>query len=341
MRRLVLVVLAASAFTAGALARSSGTDRHLCPFPVTVELLRSGIPHAETGVLDYTLEGPVRILLRNDSTHRTTILNSSGSYSVDARTGNVGFRGHNVWYRGVGQVPFLATDGAGTFVAHRFTLSPGTSRASVIDPCALLAPSPPDVRPRTTPAPWPVPPYTLSRIRYAHLIPLLGGLVRHDHVHLDVILDGRKITVPPGIGLAEPVNDGPCKPPTPSVSECSSGDYFTAFVANSPLHTHSTSGIIHIEADRRGRFTLGQFFDEWGVRFTQTCLGSYCAGRGKELAVFVDGHHANGPLRTVVLGNRQEIAVVFDSRGNFRSVPSTYRETWPGLGCGGPGEIRC
>jgi len=340
MTRLVIVVLAASAFAAGALAHSSGTDTHLCPFPVTVESLRSGIPHAETAVLEFTLEGPIRIQLRNDSTRRTIILDSRGSYSVD-RAGSVGFHGHNVWYRGLGEVPFLATDGAGTFVAPRFTLAPGASRASVIDPCALLAPSPPDLTPRTTPAPWPAPPYTLSRIRRARLIPLLGGLVRHDHVHLDVIVDGRKVAVPAGIGLAEPVNRGPCKPPTPAVSECSAGDYYTAFVANSPLHTHSSSGIIHIEADRPGTYTLGQFFDEWGVRLTQTCLGGYCAGGGKELAVFVDGHRAIGALGAIPLGNRQEIAVVFGGRRDPGSVPSTYRETWPGLGCGGRGEVRC
>jgi hypothetical protein len=343
MMRPVILVLAASAAsvcTSWATAHSSGTDTHLCPFPVTVELLRGKIPHAETAVLEFTLEGPTRILLRNDSTRSTVVLDSPGTYSVD-RAGSVGFHGHNVWYRGLGEVPFLATDGPGTFVAPRFTLSPGTSRASVIDPCALLAPSPPDLGPRTTPAPWPAPPYTLSRIAHAQLIPVLGGLVRHDHVHLDVVVDGRKVAVPAGIGLAEPVDRGPCKPPTPAVSECSAGDYFTAFVANSPLHTHSSSGIIHIEADRAGRYTLGQFFDEWGVRLTQTCLGGYCAGRGKQLGVFVDGHRANGALRRVVLGNRREIAVVFGSRRDFRSVSSTYRQPWPGLGCGGPGEVRC
>ncbi len=99
------------------------------------------------------------------------------------------------------------------------------------------------------------------------------------------------------------------------------GDYFTASVANSPLHTHSASGIIHIEPDRPGEYTLGQFFDEWGVRLTQTCLGGYCAGRGKELAVFVEGHRVSGPLRTVVLGNRQEIAVVFGSLTDFSLRP--------------------
>lgn len=341
MTRLVVVILAASALSAAAVAHSSETDRHFCPFPVAVQLLRSTPPRAETAVLAFTLEGPIRILLRNESTQRTIILNSTGSYSVDGRSGSVRFHGHNVWYWGLGQMPFLVTDGAGTFVAPRYRLSPGSSRAHIIDPCLLLAPSPPDLRLRTRPPPWPAPPYTLSRLRFAHLTPLLGGLVRHDHVHLDLIVDGRKVTVPAGVGLAEPVDNGPCKPPAPSVSECRSGDYFTAFVANSPLHTHTASGMIHIEADRPGRYTLGQFFDEWGVRLSDTCLGGYCAGRGKELAVFVDGRRTTVPIRTVVLGNRQEIAVVFGNQGDLRSVPTTYRGVWPGLGCGGTGEIRC
>src|SRR3954471_2604469 len=59
MTRLVPVLLAASAFTSAARAHSLGTDTNLCPFPVTVELLRSGSPHAETAVLDFTLEGPI------------------------------------------------------------------------------------------------------------------------------------------------------------------------------------------------------------------------------------------------------------------------------------------
>jgi hypothetical protein len=339
--RLVLVILVTAAFPVAALAHSSGTDTHLCPFPVDVQLLRSTPTRAETAVLAFTLEGPIRILLRNQSTQRTVILHSTGSYSVDGASGSVRFHGHNVWYWGLGQMPFLVTDGAGTYLAPRYRLSAASSRARVIDPCALLAPSPPDIKPRRTPAPWPAPDYTLSRMRLARLTPLLGSLVRHDHVHLDVLVDGRKVTVPPAVGLAEPTNNGPCKPPTPAVSECSAGDYFTAFVANSPLHTHSASGMIHIESDRPGRFTLGQFFDEWGVRLNETCLGGYCARRGKELAVFVDGHRVDHSLRGVVLRNRQEIAVVFGDQDDLRLAPSKYRGVWPGLGCGGAGEIRC
>jgi hypothetical protein len=103
-----------------------------------------------------------------------------------------------------------------------------------------------------TRAPWPLPAYALSQIDYAGLTPVLGNLTRHDHAHLDVIVDGRKVTVPAGVGQAEPVDGGPCpRNPTP-VGDCASGHVFAARVANSPLHTHSTSGIIHVESDRPG-----------------------------------------------------------------------------------------
>ncbi len=337
--RLSLAVLAASVLAATALGRPSGTDTGLCPFPLEVQVVTSGMPHANTAFLDFVLQGPVRILLRNETTGRTRVLDSSGSYSVDSKTGDVGFRGHDLWYWALGQVPFLVTDGAGRFVAPRFTLAPGSSRARVLDPCALVAPAPPPLRPRATPAPWPPPAYALSRIAAAHLLPVLGGLVRHDHVHLDVVVDGRRVVVPAGIGLAEPVDDGPCRPAT--IGDCGAGDFYTARVAVSPLHTHSASGIIHIESDRHAVYTLGQFFDEWGVRLTGRCLGGYCAGGGKELRVYVNGRLAAGDPRAIVLGNRQEIAVVY-GRPPFRSVPATYTGGWPGAGCGGPGDrLRC
>ena len=85
---------------------------------------------------------------------------------------------------------------------------------------------------------------------------------------------------------------------------------------------------------------LGEFFDEWGVRLDSSCVGGYCTGGGRELRVFVDGRRTGDP-RSIVLANRQEIAVVFGSRAAFRSVPSTYRGGWPGAGCGGPGERSC
>ncbi len=239
----------------------------------------------------------------------------------------------------------MSTDGKGRLEAPYFVLSGAKAHPRVIDPCALVAAAPPSTRPVTTPAPWRLPAFALSQIDYAGLIPELGNLLRHDHVHLDLIVNGEKVAIPAGVGFAEPVDNGrgtcPRTPGIRSGGDCASGHLFTARVANSPLHTHSTSGIIHVESDRAVTFTVGQFFDEWGVRFDSSCLGGYCTGEGKELRVYVNGKRVFRDPRSIVLGNRQEIAVVFGGPGDFGAVPSTYTGVWPGLGCGGPGERSC
>ncbi len=321
----------------------TGLDRGLCSFPLQVTVRTTGqSDQPATSALEYTFAGPSTITLRNTRTGRTAKLVSSGPYTADTRTGNVAFRGHQVWFWWTaGHVPFASTDGAGSLVAPNYVLAPGSSRARVIDPCALLASSKPSTRPATTKGPWGLPAYPLSQIGYAGLVPVIGNLVRHDHVHLDVLVNGRPVTIPAGVGQAEPVDHGACPPSTIPVGDCTSGHVFAAAVANSPIHTHSTSGIVHIEPDRRGTYTLGQFFDEWGVRLTPTCLGGYCAGDGKQLRVFVNGKRVGGNPRGIAFGNRQEIAIVFGSRRDFRSVPSSYEGGWPGLGCGGAGEHPC
>jgi hypothetical protein len=156
-----------------------------------------------------------------------------------------------------------------------------------------------------------------------------------------VLVNGKKVTIPAGVGLAEPKNSGPCPSEPLPHGDCTTGAIYTAQVANSPIHTHSTSGLIHIEADRPGTFTLGEFFDEWGVRLTANCLGGYCTGKGSELRAYVDGKLSAGNPRAIVLTDRQEIALVFGRGSDFRAVPAHYTGGWPGLGCGGSGETSC
>ena len=341
MTRLALALLACAAALAGAaVARAPAStvfhavDKKLCPFPLDVKVVTSAEPGTlETTVLKFTFGGPSTITLRNGSNGRTVVLSSTGSHTVDTRTGSVTFRGHHVWSWSTGnRVPFAVTDGTGRLRAPAFVLDPGGSRARVIDPCALVAASRPSTRPSTKAAPWGLPVYALSQIRYAGIPPLLGAALRHDHVHLDVIVDGRKVTVPAGIGMAEPADRGPC-PSNGTSGDCATGESFFGGVANSPLHTHSRSGLIHIESDRRRRFTLGEFFDEWGVRLDARCIGSYC----DKLRAFVDGRRHPGDPRRIVLTNHQEIALVF-GRGQ---APKSYQGVWPGGGCGGSGEPPC
>jgi hypothetical protein len=341
----ISVLLALTAAGAGSASPSGSqvfhaVDRALCPFPLDVTIRTAPSDQAATTVLQYTFAGSNTITLRNLKTGRSVTLRSTGPYAVDTKTGTVSFSGHQVWFWSTGdRVPFMTTDGSGSLKAPYYVLT-GAAKASALDPCALVAPQKPSTRPAASRAPWGLPTYALTQIGHAGLIPILGTLVRHDHTHVDLIVNGKHVTIPAGVGMAEPVDKGPCPASPIPVGDCTTGHVYVAQVANSPIHTHSTSGIIHIETDRKGGFTLGQFFDEWGVRLTSRCVGAYCAGGGNQLRVYVDGKRVASP-RAVPLLNRQEIAIVYGGPGAFRNVPSSYKGGWPGLGCGGPGEASC
>jgi len=156
---------------------------------------------------------------------------------------------------------------------------------------------------QTGPAPWlPEIDNLLSRLKAINLPALYAeGDALHIHQHLDIFIHDKAVTVPAGIGI-NPV---------------------ARFI--SPLHTHDVSGIIHVESDVVRDFTLGQFFDVWGVRFSKDCLGGYCAKGADTLRVFVNGNAVSGDPRNLVLREHQEIAVVYGPRSAKVAIPSTYR----------------
>ena len=82
---------------------------------------------------------------------------------------------------------------------------------------------------------------------------------------------------------------------------------------------------MHVESDVKRDFTLGQFFDVWGVRFSKSCLGAYCAKGADRLRVFVNGKPASNDPRNLVLREHQEIAVVYGPATAKASIPSSYR----------------
>lgn len=136
-------------------------------------------------------------------------------------------------------------------------------------------------------------------------IPCLGTemLEVHYHAHLDINVDGKAVLVPQYLGFV------------------AHGDQVAGLA---PLHTHDDTGIIHIENSVPAIFTLGQVFIEWGVKFTPTCLGPYCAGKGKELAVFVNGERQTGDPTKVVLKAHQEIAIEYGDTGKLPKPPTSY-----------------
>src|SRR5579885_247542 len=86
----------------------------------------------------------------------------------------------------------------------------------------------------------------------------------HIHAHLDLIVDSKPITIPAGIGI---------KP-----NECL---YW--------LHTHNTSGVIHIESPQQTTFTLGQFIQVWDNTAGISPTFEDAIHGDKNIKVFVNG----------------------------------------------------
>ena len=138
----------------------------------------------------------------------------------------------------------------------------------------------------TGPAPWPANTEDLLGRLSAIGLPALPAesFTLHIHQHLDLYVNGTKQVVPALIGIIT-----------------------SPQVVFSPLHTHDTSGIIHVESPTVRSFTLGEFFDVWGVRFTPTCIGGYCTQGDKALRVYVDGQLATADPTTLELFAHEEI----------------------------------
>jgi len=127
-------------------------------------------------------------------------------------------------------------------------------------------------------------------------------LAYHIHQHLDLFLNGKKITVPECIGIY---------------------GCYNSFVYITELHTHHPDGIIHVEAPSNRHYTLGTFFAEWGVFLNKKCIGGYCHG----YKWYVNGKPQTGPAYALKLEPHQEIAIVIGKPP--AKIPSTYN--WNGL----------
>jgi hypothetical protein len=170
---------------------------------------------------------------------------------------------------------------------------------------AAPAPAP---KPARGAAPWPAPADPLRLTRAAGLRPERHEtLIHHVHSHLDVFVNGVRVIVPAGIGIN--IHD-------PGVKRFKAQDGSTAYggirlcdkPCISPLHTHDDSGILHTESASAVPHRLGQFFTEWGVRLSRSCVGGYC--RPVSIQIFVNGKRYSGDPRTIALTDHKEIAVV-------------------------------
>jgi hypothetical protein len=182
----------------------------------------------------------------------------------------------------------------------------------------------------TPPAPgeliWPAPSNPLELTVKAGLQPEpKETLEYHVHAHLDVLVDGRPVLVPAGIGIniADPnVKHGQWngEPSHGGISGC-------AQPCISPLHTHDASGVIHTESATSVPNRLGQFFTEWNVALSGSCVGQYCQP-ATTIEVYVDGKRYSGNVADIPLTGRKEIAVIIGSAP--KQIPSTFPSWAPG-----------
>jgi hypothetical protein len=172
--------------------------------------------------------------------------------------------------------------------------------------------------PRTTKAPWSRPNDTLALSRAAGLEPKRHEFFAyHVHAHLDVFVAGKPVRVPAGVGI-EITDPGVQRGRLPDGSMAFGGIRECAKPCISPLHTHDDSGILHTESQRQHPNRLGQFFTEWRVRLTRTCIGGYC----RRMHVFVNGRRYGGDPRAITLTDRKEIAIVVGKPP--ASIPSKF-----------------
>lgn len=114
----------------------------------------------------------------------------------------------------------------------------------------------------------------------------------HVHVHVGVFLDGSPITVPAGIGVGRPW--------------VSAADGFILQASCFAwIHTHDTSGVVHVFTQIGKSYTLGQLFSVWG----QPLSDSGALGFHGPIVALVNGQPKTDNLRSLPLENLENIVL--------------------------------
>jgi hypothetical protein len=168
---------------------------------------------------------------------------------------------------------------------------------------------------QTSQPPW--------RPEYQHLaerlreigIPPGGKETFHIHAMLHIYVDGLLSPLPANIGL------DPAKG------------------LESSMHTHDSTGVIHMEAPHPFSYTLGDFFSVWGVKLGPAQVGGLTGYGGEHLHFYLNGRPFSNPA-ALVLHRGDSVVIGYGPPGSFPHKPGTALLTEVekgegGLGCGG------
>ena len=134
----------------------------------------------------------------------------------------------------------------------------------------------------------------------------LEHTVLHVHVHVSIYIDGQLAPIPANVGIPQDASGNPI---------C----YYW-------LHTHDTSGVIHIESPVKEMFTFGQFRDEWYQKFLSLGIPSQLL-RNSGWSIWLNGRTYAGTLESIPLAAHNLITIAYNSP-NVK--PDTYY-IWGGL----------
>lgn len=126
----------------------------------------------------------------------------------------------------------------------------------------------------------------------------------HHHIHLSMYINGQAVAVPQNVGI-NTNGSSPCL-------------YW--------LHTHDTSGIVHIESPVQRTYTLGNFFDVWSQRFAQLGYPEQLS-QASGWQVYVNGQAYKGDFRNIAMENHTLVTMAYNSPG----VKPETGYNWNGL----------
>lgn len=118
----------------------------------------------------------------------------------------------------------------------------------------------------------------------------VGGdqnVVYHIHQFLTITINGEQIPIPSNIGLSTSVMR--------------------------PIHTHDTTGEIHVESPCQRDFTIGDFFEIWGENFNSTCIMDSCVDANHTLTMSVNGIES-ADYQNLTLRDKQQIEIKYQEK---------------------------
>jgi hypothetical protein len=127
----------------------------------------------------------------------------------------------------------------------------------------------------------------------------------HIHSHIEVSVDGAPRQIPGNIGIQGGAYADHSLDHWLDTREGAQGTL-------SPVHTHDTSGTIHVEASVTRGFTLGEFFSVWGQPLGPSQTWNMPADQNHQLRLTVDGV-ASGAWGNLVLRDGQHIVIAYDT----------------------------